>query len=81
VATPEEDGYIESFRSIVERELVKRHEWQSLPELSALMALYVYFYNTERLHGSLRNVSPDKFTRQWADAQRQAEQDFSSRKP
>lgn len=75
-ATPEEDGYIESFHSIVERELVKRHEWQSLSELSALMASYVYFHNTERLHGSLRNVSPDKFTSQWADAQRQAKTGF-----
>lgn len=72
-ATPEEDGYIESFHSIVERELVKRHEWQSQSELSALMASYVYFYNTERLHGSLRNVSPDKFASQWADVQKQAE--------
>ncbi len=75
-ATPEEDGYIESFHSIVERELVKRHEWQSLSELSALMASYVYFYNTERLHGSLGNVSPDTFASQWADAQGQSETRF-----
>ena len=32
-ATPEEDGFIESFHAIVERELVRRHEWQSLLEL------------------------------------------------
>jgi putative transposase len=69
VATPEEDGFIESFHAIVERELVRRHEWQSLLALAELMASYVYFYNTERLHGSLGNVSPDQFARQWADAQ------------
>ena len=25
------------------------------------MVSYVYFYNAERLHGSLSNVSPDQF--------------------
>lgn len=72
-ATPEEDGYIESFHSTVERELVKRHEWHSPLELTDLMASYVYFYNTERLHGSLRNVSPDRFASQWSDNQKSAE--------
>ncbi len=76
VATPEEDGYIESFHAIVERELVRRHQWQSLTELAELMASYVCFYNTERLHGSLNNVSPDKFARQWADNQKSAETEF-----
>lgn len=75
-ATPEEDGYIESFHSIVERELVKRHEWQSLTDLTDLMASYVYFYNTERLHGSLRNVSPDRFARQWSDNQKSAKMEL-----
>ena len=72
VATPEEDGYIESFHAIVERELVKRHEWYSLSELTELMASYVYFYNTERLHGSLGNVSPDRFFSQWSENQESA---------
>ena len=64
VATPEEDGYIESFHSIVERELVRLHEWQSLANLVDLMKRYVYFYNQERLHGSLGNISPNQFARQ-----------------
>jgi len=72
-ATPEEDGFIESFHAIVERELVRRHEWQSLSELEQLMASYVYFYNTERLHGSLGNVSPNRFSQQWTDAQKETQ--------
>ena len=72
VATPEEDGYIESFHSIVERELVRRHEWQSLAELVDLMNRYVYFYNEDRLHGSLGNISPNQFSRQWVESQEAA---------
>lgn len=69
VATPEEDCFIESFHSLVERELVRRHDWQSLEELQTLMAEYVYFYNTDRRHGSLGSMSPDRFARQWSDLQ------------
>jgi len=72
-ATPEEDGFIESFHAIVERELVRRHEWESLAELQALMDAYIYFYNQERLHGSLGNISPNRFAEQWADNQRKSE--------
>ena len=72
-ATPEENGFIESFHAIVERELVRRHEWASLPELQELMSSYIYFYNQERLHGSLGNVSPNWFAQQWADNQRKSE--------
>ena len=71
-ATPEEDGFIESFHAIVERELVQRHEWSSLAELQDLMSSYIYFYNRERLHGSLGNVSPDWFAEQWTDNQRKS---------
>ncbi len=72
-ATPEEDGFIESFHAIVERELVRRHEWASLSELQALMSSYIYFYNQERLHGSLGNVSPNRFAQHWTDNQRRSE--------
>ncbi len=72
-ATPEEDGFIESFHAIVERELVRRHEWESLVQLQALMVSYVYFYNQDRLHGSLGNISPNHFFEQWADNQRESE--------
>lgn len=72
-ATPEEDGFIESFHAIVERELVRRHEWNSLAELQALMESYTYFYNQERLHGSLGNISPNRFAEQWTDTQRKSE--------
>lgn len=42
-----------------------------------LIVSFMYYYNTERLlHGSLGNVSPDTFTRQWSDAQRQYETRF-----
>lgn len=72
-ATPEEDGFIESFHAIVQRELVRRHEWGSLLELQALMASYVYFYNQDRLHGSLGNISPNRFAEQWVDNQQKSE--------
>lgn len=72
-ATPEEDGFIESFQAIVERELVRRHEWESLAELQALMESYIYFYNQERLHGSLGNISPNGFAQQWTANHRKSE--------
>lgn len=71
-STPEEDGFIESFHAIVERELVRRHEWASLSELQALMSSYIYFYNHERLHGSLGNVSPNWFAEHWTDNQQKS---------
>ncbi len=73
VATPQEDAFIESFHSIVERELVSRHQWTNLAELEDLLARYIYFYNEERLHGSLRNVSPNAFARQWSEQQAKQE--------
>jgi putative transposase len=73
VATPQEDAFIESFHSIVERELVSRHQWGSLAELVDLMARYIYFHNDERLHGSLSNVSPNQFVRQWSKQQTREE--------
>ena len=51
---------------------MRRHEWHSLADLVDLMNRYVYFYNEERLHGSLGNVSPNQFARQWAENQETA---------
>lgn len=61
VGTPEENGHIEAFHSILETEVVRRFEYETLEELEAILIRYMIFYNTKRLHSSLNYRSPDQF--------------------
>lgn len=58
VATPEENAYIESFHSIIERELFRRFEFESLSHARQKVDEYMEWYNMRRLHGSLGYKSP-----------------------
>jgi putative transposase len=61
VATPQENCYIESFHSIVESAVCVKYEFESLTEAKATFNRFMNFYNQERLHGSLNNLSPNQF--------------------
>jgi putative transposase len=61
VATPQENCYIESFHSIVESAVCAKYEFENLTEAKATFNRFMNFYNQERLHGSLQNLSPNKF--------------------
>ena len=61
VATPEDDGHIEAFHSIMEREFLQRNDYTSFDEMKSAIARFMKCYNEERLHGSLNYKTPEQF--------------------
>jgi hypothetical protein len=58
---PVTNCYIESFHSIVESAVCVKYEFESLAKAKATFNRFMNFYNQERLHGSLDNLSPNQF--------------------
>ncbi len=61
IATPEDDGHIEAFHSILEREFLRRNDYASFDELKFAISRFMKCYNEERLHGSLNYRTPDQY--------------------
>ncbi|MBW7941899.1 MAG: IS3 family transposase [Candidatus Kuenenia stuttgartiensis] len=61
IATPEDDGHIEAFHSILEREFLRRNDYTSLDEMKTAISRFMKCYNEERLHGSLNYRTPEQF--------------------
>ena len=61
IATPQDDGHIEGFHSILERDLIKRNDYASFEEMKSAIARFMNCYNQERLHGSLKYKTPEQF--------------------
>jgi putative transposase len=57
-ATPKEDAHIESFNSILEREIIRRFEFESFEDAESTISRYVDFYNNERLHSGIGYITP-----------------------
>ena len=60
--TPNMNAYIESFHSLMERHLMVREEFMTFEEAYAAIDRYMDFYNNRRMHGSLKNMPPAKFS-------------------
>ncbi|BDX37798.1 transposase [Tenuifilaceae bacterium CYCD] len=60
IATPEENSYIEAFHSLLEREVIRRHDFAGFYDAKLTISAYMKFYNNERLHGALKRVPPMK---------------------
>lgn len=58
IATPEENSYIEAFHSILEREVIKRFDFESYYEAKLTLTAYMDHYNNKRKHGSLKRKTP-----------------------
>lgn len=67
--TPNKNAFIESFHSVLERELLKDVEFQTFEEAFYMVKQYINFYNERRIHGSLKYLSPVKFNQAWQDNQ------------
>ena len=50
VRTPQENGYVECFHSILQRFIVKREGFESFSELEKVLKTWTEFYNEERPH-------------------------------
>lgn len=62
--TPQENGHIESFHSILSRAISKQVFW-NLTELETRLTLFYEKYNNVRLHGSIANLPPKLFWELW----------------
>ena len=61
-ATPNMNAYIESFFSIVDRELFQNRNYDSYSEAYGDVVAFIKFYNEKRPHSSLKMQSPLEFT-------------------
>ncbi len=64
-ATPKEDAHIESFNSILEREVIRRFEFETFEETESTMGRFVDFYNNERLHTAIGYITPREMNKKW----------------
>ena len=64
VATPEENAHIESFHSILEEALVGI-DFADRKEILAWLTAFYQFYNEQRLHSSICDLSPARFLVLW----------------
>lgn len=62
--TPQENGHIESFHSILSRHL-KPYSFWSLRELEQNLILFYESYNNKRIHASIAYTSPNDFRQLW----------------
>lgn len=66
--TPNMNAYIESFHSVLERDLFSRRAFRTLDEAYQALDQYMDFYNNRRKHGSCRRLPPALFS-QWLKTQ------------
>lgn len=59
--TPNMNAYVESFHSILELECFRRHCFESYEEAFKVVDRFMHFYNTRRLHGSLKDLPPAEY--------------------
>jgi len=64
--TPQENGHIESFHSILSSALAPAGYW-SLDELNTRLTIFYEKYNNKRIHGSIAWLSPRNFWEQWME--------------
>jgi putative transposase len=65
VATPQENSYIEAFHSILEREVIERHEFGSYYDAKETLHRFFAHYNCKRLHRSIGFITPQQ---KWEEA-------------
>lgn len=63
--TPQENGHIESFHSILGRSLERKGSFGTLMDLEEHLRRFYFNYNEVRLHGSLDHLSPVMFWNLW----------------
>jgi putative transposase len=65
--TPKEDAHIESFNSILEREVIRRFEFISFEDARSTVTRFVEFYNTDRLHSAIGYMTPREVYVKWKE--------------
>ncbi|MFM2377021.1 MAG: hypothetical protein RLZZ165_2118 [Bacteroidota bacterium] len=62
-ASPEQNAHIESFHSVMQRAMVRKHQFETLQELKGVLEGFRQFYNHERLHSATCFRPPMEFLR------------------
>ena len=65
--TPKEDAHIESFNSILEREVIRRFEFNSFEDTKATVGRFIEFYNRTRLHSAIGYQTPREVYLKWKE--------------
>ena len=63
--TPKEDAHIESFNSILEKEVIRRFEFSSFEDTKATVGRFIAFYNRGRLHSAIGYQTPREVYLKW----------------
>ena len=66
-ATPKEDAHIESFNSILEKEVIRRFEFDSFTHAEQTISRFIGFYNNERLHSGVGYYTPRQAYLKWKE--------------
>ncbi len=66
-ATPKEDAHIESFNSILEKEVIRRFEFSSFEDAMGTIFRFIEFYNNERLHSAIDYRAPREVYEEWKE--------------
>ena len=59
---PNMNAYIESFHSVLERDLFSRTAFMTFEEAYGALDHYMDFYNNRKMHGSLKRMPPVQFS-------------------
>jgi transposase InsO family protein len=78
IATPEENAYIESLHSTLEREVIRRYWFDSIHYAKWKISDYYNFYNRKRKHRSLGMKSPEQFYQLYGNTVRETGENFQS---
>lgn len=70
--TPNMNAYIESFHSLMERDLLTKETFETMEDAYAAIDRYMDFYNNRRMHGSLKRRAPVVFSR-WIMQQKETD--------
>ncbi|WP_308639630.1 IS3 family transposase [Paenibacillus silvisoli] len=60
--SPNMNAYIESFHSLLERDLFSKMDFMTFEEAYTELDRYMDFYNNRKMHGSLRLMPPARFS-------------------
>lgn len=63
IKTPNKNAYIESFHSILERECYQQNCFESYEQAFFEVDRFIRYYNTDRIHGSLKDWPPKEYLR------------------
>ncbi len=66
-AAPREDAHIESFNSILEKEVIRRFEFSSFEDAENTISRFIEFYNNERLHSAIDYKAPKEVYEEWKE--------------